>query len=47
MIAPSLTFYNTSTKKYAKMDAHILKANLKIFEEEPQMDNPVDGYFVK
>jgi hypothetical protein len=34
-------------EKYAKMDAHILKANLKVFEEEPQMDNPIDDYFAK
>jgi hypothetical protein len=34
-------------EKYAKLDAHILKANLKVFEEEPQMDNPIDDYFAK
>ena len=34
-------------KKYAKMDDHILKANLKVFKEEPQMDNPIDDYFAK
>ena len=26
---------------------NILKANLKVFEEEPQMDNPIDDYFAK
>ena len=24
-----------------------MKANLKVFEEEPQMDNPIDDYFAK
>ena len=33
--------------KYAKMDAHILKANLKVFEEDPLLDNPIDDYFTK
>ena len=33
--------------KYGNMDAHILKANLKVFGEEPQMDNPIDDYFAK
>ena len=29
------------------MDAHILKANLKVFEEEPLMDNPINNYFAR
>jgi hypothetical protein len=32
---------------YAKMDAHILKANLNFFDEESQMNNPTDNYFIK
>ena len=34
-------------KKYAKLDAHILKVSLKVFKEEPQMNNPIDNYFAK
>ena len=33
--------------KYVKIDAHIWKANLEVFEEEPLMDNPIDIYFAK
>ena len=33
--------------KYAKMDAHILKANKKIFMEDPDSDDPVNNYFTR
>ena len=33
--------------KSAKMDAHILKANKKVFMEDPDLDDPVDNYFTK
>ena len=38
----------THTKdKYARMNVHILKANLKFFGKEPLMDNLIDNYFAK
>ena len=33
--------------KYAKIYAHILKVNKKVFMEDPYLDNPVDNYFTK
>ena len=33
--------------KNAKMDAHILKANLKVVGEASLVDNPIRDYFTK
>ena len=33
--------------KYAKMDDHIVEANIETFDEAPDMDRPIDGYFAK
>ena len=42
-----LTILQHINDQYAKMHAHILKANLKVFEEDPLMDNHIDNYFTK